>query len=285
MVWRSFVTYRKIIRRRVRTEYLQFRQHALPADLYLHPLRLTSNAEKRLFKVRAAGKQVGGGNKHHDGADDDDVTHHPHQDDDRDDKTVRRKKTKRRKKYSGPIFDWKANTNHIYDLLSDEEEGVEVETVENDKGKNEFDESPPRVLYDLEEKYNSATITPMPLAPYSIHELSDFQLSFLVGKDSRILRLVRAMHKGLCLTDQGNLLEAAMRFHRYAHRAFNNLRIYATYAVRAKTMRARRIRAIKIIVFAEFKKIFDSGLGKANSIALSEVTIHPNLNSCTISNE
>jgi hypothetical protein len=237
MIWRSFVTYRKILRSRVRTEFDEFRRHVLPMDYYVRPMTLTCNAEKRLFKARSEGKQIANG------------------DDDEDEKDgkKKKKKSKHRKKFTGFVFNWKANTQRTYDMNSDGEDAEDIPTF-------------------VSEKYQSSTIAPMPEATSSVRDLSDFKLSFLVGKDPRILRLIRGMHPGLCFADQWNLFEATMRFHRFGRRAFNNLRTYAAYKVGAKAMRNRRIRAIKIIVFLEFKKIYDTQLGKANSIALSEVS-------------
>ena len=241
MIWRAFVTYRKILRSRVHTEFDEFRRHVLPMEYYVHPMTLTSNAEKRLFKARSEGKQITKGD-----ADDDE---------DEKDGKKKKKKSKHRKKFAGFIFNWKASTQRNYDMNSDGEDAEDIPTF-------------------VSEKYQSSTIAPMPEATSSVRDLADFKLSFLIGKDPRILRLVRGMHPGLCFTDQWNLFEATMRFHRFGRRAFNNLRIYAAYKVGAKAMRNRRIRAIKIIVFLEFKKIYDTQLGKANSIALSEVNAH-----------
>ena len=245
MIWRAFVTYRKLLRSRVRSEFTEFRRHVLPMEYYVHPMTLTSNADKRLFKARSEGKQIGKGD-----ADDDD--------DDKEGKK-KKKKSKHRKKFTGFVFNWKANTRRIYDVSSDVEDEDDI----------------PVFVY---EKYQSSTIAPMPVATSSVRDLADFQLSFLLGKDIRILRLVRGMYPRLCYTDQWNLFEAAMRFHRFGRRAFNNLRLYAAYKVGAKAMLNRRIRAIKFIVFLEFKKIYDTQLGKANSIALSEVmSAHTNI--------
>lgn len=237
LFWRACICYRKILRRRVGSELHEFRRQILPEDFLENPMILTSNAEKRLFKARSAGRNKGKT------ANDEDAE---------DPKGGKKKKNKRKKKNSIAFFNWKANVLSTYDIDSDGEDEEDIPLIVSDK-------------------YPMAEITPMPVASSAVKSLTHVMLSFLANKDARVLRLVRCMYDGLCFADQWNLFEASMRFHRFAYRALNNLRIFASYKVKAKLMRARRIRAIKTIVFAEFKKIYDSGLGKANSIALSEV--------------
>jgi len=239
LVWRACVTYRKILRYRVGSELHEFRRQILPEDFLENPMILTSNAEKRLFKARSAGRSK---------------SKIANDDDGDDPKGGKKKKNKRKKKTSIATFNWKANVLSMYDVDSDGEGNEDIPAI-------------------VSSKYPMATIAPMPMASSAVKSLTHIMLSFLTNKDTRVLRLVRCMYDSLCDADQWNLFEASMRFHRFAYRALNNLRIFASYKVKAKVMRARRIRAIKIIVFAEFKKIYDTGLGKANSIALSEVLI------------
>jgi hypothetical protein len=254
LVWRALINYRKILRMRVRAECHKFRREVLPEDFCASPMVLTANAEKRLFKARSQGRSAQQEEEEEveDGADKD-----KDKDRERDNMsraTTKKRKSRRKKRVKVAAFNWKANVDRMYDMDSEGED--EEDLPEMVRSRYPF----------------PAVSAAVPVASSALKALSTTQLAFLVNKDSRALRLVRSMYDGLCAADQWNLFEAALRFHRFAYRALNNLRINAAYKVKAKMMRQRRIKAIKLIVFNEFKKIYDTRLGKGNSVSISEVS-------------
>jgi hypothetical protein len=248
VIWKSYVTYKKILRRRVKEFTPIFRAQYLSEEYCENPMCLTANAEKRLLVARKAKNEIGGTEFEEF---ENDLNLAEGEDSNRVDSgnnrgastnSAKKKKKKKKKKKNKTVnFNWKANVKNIYDMDTDGEDEEDI---------------PEEINYAYDD------VIPIIQQPNS--------LFFLIDCDTRIMNKVSSLFAGICFADRWNLFESSLRFHRFAYRAFNNLRINAEYKIASKSMAERRRNVTKKIVFRVLKALFNSSIGKANSIALSE---------------
>eukprot|EP01038_Epipyxis_sp_PR26KG_P007640 gene7640-10399_t len=288
VVWKTYVYYRKLARNRVKEYAIDFRNSFLKGKA---PLKLNANSEKRikiakknamvLRKIEEDKNQRRGRKSRKSGrrsaARPSSRLNDYNSDDDNSESST---SVSRLSKLGGGDmatdkaivhFNWKQDTTFIYDLESEDE--VEApRTVsppkppkdtfsfgnnvkENDE-KNKEEE-----IIEINVDDNRMIIFAHEESAFPLTEISD--LDYIHRFKSEALQPIREradyIYDEFYATDQWNLLEASMRFHRFGYRAFNNLRLYAHRKAQSRRMVERRIKNLKIKIFGVFVDLYMNG--------------------------
>eukprot|EP01039_Chlorochromonas_danica_P007135 gene7135-7888_t len=267
-IWRIFVWYRREMRRRVGELFYHFRETLMPRAKVWKKLSYTEKRISRSLKRRSMDQnRVTGSSKRsrktkkstsqaESGARKDSVSSQVSQ---RSQSSRRSSRSRAQENDDAsvastfsvvlfdPSFRWKCDFKAWLDVDSDGEDGEDVPDL-------------------LMETYTHSNLAPF---PSSIDFLPFLPIS---TTESWVLQRLASTAEGWRYRELWNLLDAALRFHRYAFLAFKNLRLYALVKSRVKKFcRKRRMRALRV-VWLTWKAYTSAGGGplRSGSAAPSE---------------